>query len=220
MTQRYFITATGTGIGKTLVTTGLCTQLRASGKKVTALKPVISGYDAHDPQSDTALIMAASGVTRIDDVSPWRFAAPLSPNMAAEKESREVDFNAVVEFCQNAAADYVLVEGAGGVMAPINNSHTMLDLMGALNWPVILVAGTHLGSISHTLTALGALHMCGMKVKALVLSESENGVSIEDTLATLQHFIAREIPVVKIPRLATKLEMWKFVPDISWICNL
>ena len=80
--------------------------------------------------------------------------------MAARKEGKAVDFGALVDFCRRAIAacpGTLLIEGIGGVMVPLDEKHTVLDWMAALNIPVVLVAGSYLGSLSHTLTALDAM---------------------------------------------------------------
>jgi len=219
-----FITSSGTNIGKTLVTTALCWQLRQSGKTVTALKPVITGYDPKDVQSDTALILESCGLPHspamAEAISPWRFAAPLAPNMAAAQEEKPpVDLEALVAFCQEGRGDYTLVEGIGGVMSPINDRHTVLDWIGALGWPAIVMAGSYLGSISHALTAVEVVRARNVPVCAVVVSASESGVLLEDVVATLEKFLLPAVPVVKIPRLAAKGDLWKHVPPISWICT-
>jgi dethiobiotin synthetase len=90
--------------------------------------------------------------------------------------------------------------------------------MVALNWPVILVVGSYLGSISHTLTALETLRTNGLKVAALVVSESfPADVSLADTAMALENFVPLNIPIVKIPRLQDGAEKWKDAPNISWI---
>src|ERR1700742_1699063 len=102
----FFVTATGTDIGKTYVASGLIRHWRAAGHTVDALKPVASGFDpAAAGESDTSVLLMALGrpvgPAEIDGVSPWRFAAPLSPDMAAERESRNIDFDAVVKFSRD-----------------------------------------------------------------------------------------------------------------------
>ncbi|HEY5347600.1 MAG TPA: dethiobiotin synthase [Rhizomicrobium sp.] len=189
----YFITGTGTDIGKTFVTAGLIRHLRAEGKRVTALKPVISGFD--DPaQSDSGILLTALGeaVTKaaLDRISPWRFAAPLSPDMAASREGREIDFAALVEYCRAPHDDTLLIEGVGGVMVPLDASHTVLDWMVALKLPVILVAGTYLGSLSHTLTAARTLEQARLTIAALVVNESEeSAVPMDESIMVLRRFL-------------------------------
>lgn len=226
MTASFFITATGTDIGKTLVTTALCWQLKQRGFNVTALKPVISGFSADDMKSDSALILKSCNLTptpaMLKTISPWQFVAPLSPNLAAQKEKKFIVFEEVVAFCEEHAAmksDAVLVEGAGGLMTPLDDRHTMLDCMDRLRWPVILVAGTYLGAISHTLTALEVLRQRHIPVSAVVLSESKStDVSLAETVEGLSPFIPAQIPLVKLPRIQSQSEMWMHVPNISWIC--
>ena len=202
-----FITATGTDIGKTFVTAGLVRHFRSVGRKVDALKPIVSGFDpAFSVVSDPGVLLAAMGkpVTpaEIERISPFRFAAPLSPDMAARKENRALDFDAVVDFSRHAGPDrMLLIEGVGGVMVPLNQRDTVLDWMTALGFPLILVTGSYLGSISHTLTCLEVIWQRHLAIKALIVNESPNStVTVEDTIATLTPF-AGEIPVLGLPRL-------------------
>lgn len=223
----FFITGTGTGIGKTAITASLCWQLHKKNRAVTALKPVISGYDPRDMESDPALILQSCGITPtpvlMETISPWRYATPLAPNMAAAREGGEVDMDQLIAFCREyalLAPDILLVEGAGGVMAPVNNRYTMLDWMQALGWPVILVCGSYLGAISHALTAYEALHLRRLRVHAVVVSESETStVDLDETVASLELFLPKDIPVVKIFRIITNDDIWKQMPSISWLCD-
>jgi dethiobiotin synthetase len=203
-----FITATGTDIGKTFVAAGLIRHWRTAGREVDALKPVVTGYEpATADASDTAVLLSALGrpvsPSEIDRMSPWRFTAPLSPDMAARREHRTVDFDALVKFSRHAVGNSkgrLLIEGVGGVMVPLDDTHTVLDWMAALNIPVVLVAGSYLGSLSHTLTSLHALRQRSLVIKTLVINETPGAtVPIADTVATLKRFAAR-IPIVALPR--------------------
>ena len=205
-----FITATGTDIGKTFVTMGLVRHIRAAGRTVDAIKPVVSGFDSDAWQeSDPARLLAALGrpitLEEAGRVSPWRFAAPLSPHMAARREGGAIEFQEVVEFCRRSMAarrGVLLIEGIGGIMVPLDDRRTVLDWMSVLRIPIILVAGTYVGTMSHTLTSLEVLVRRNLNVAAVVISESEaSAASLDDTLATLQRFAA-SIDVVGIPRLA------------------
>jgi dethiobiotin synthetase len=204
-----FVTATGTDIGKTFVTTGLIRHLRGAGRTVAAIKPVVSGFDPASWQaSDPAVLLAALGrpvtLQEVEAVSPWRFKAPLSPHMAARCEGRTIAFLEVVEFCRRAMAErrgVLLIEGVGGVMVPFDDRHTVLDLMSMLRIPVVLVAGSYVGTISHTLTALEVLARRNLDIAGVVVSESEaSAASLADTVATVQQF-ADALEVVGIPRL-------------------
>ena len=205
MMSAIFITGTGTGIGKTFVTAGLLRSLRAAAIPASAIKPVLSGYDTA-PGSDPALLLEAMGEPVTDatvaTLSPFRFTAPLSPDMAALREGRSIDFAAVLAFCHNAAAarGLTLIEGVGGVMVPLTNRHTTLDLMVALALPIVLVAGSYLGSISHTLTAMAALTQAGLDDITLILNDSgTNEVPLPETVATLARFLP-ETPLHILPR--------------------
>jgi dethiobiotin synthetase len=201
-----FVTSTGTGIGKTFVTAGLIHYLREEGRKVEAFKPVISGFDPRlVGESDTGMLLSALGrpSSEIERISPWRFAAPLSPDMAAAKEDRSLDFDALVRFSQSALAapaDAVLIEGVGGIMVPLDRTHTVLDWMAALEIPLLLVAGSYLGSISHTLSAVTVLRQQGLKLAMIVVSESEGSdVGLDETAGAISRF-ARDVGIVALPR--------------------
>lgn len=205
-----FITGTGTDIGKTFVTAALIREFRRRGRKIAALKPVASGIDpAQLAGSDPGILLAALGeaVTpaALDRIAPWRFRAPLSPDMAAARENRTVDFAALVAHSRSAVAavDMLLIEGVGGVMVPLDAQHTVLDWMAALQLPLVVISGSYLGAISHTLTALEALRARGLAIATLVVDETPaSTVPLDETAATIARFVAG-LPVIKLPRLAS-----------------
>jgi dethiobiotin synthetase len=192
-----FVTATGTDVGKTFVTAGLVHNLRTRGRSVEALKPVASGFDHARPEaSDPGILLDALGRDVTQDalarISPWRFAAPLSPDMAARREGRRIDFDALVEFCRRAMqrdADALLIEGVGGIMVPLDEWHTVLDWMVALRLPLLLVAGSYLGTISHTLSALDVVKRYGLDIAAVVVSETLGSpVGLGETVSAIARF--------------------------------
>jgi dethiobiotin synthetase len=202
-----FVTGTGTDVGKTFLSAALIRHWRTAGRAVAALKPVASGFDpATAAMSDPGVLLAALGrpLTDVETISPWRLAAPLSPDMAAAREGRALDFDAIVEFSREKArsADRVLIEGVGGIMVPLDERHTVLDWMSALRLPVLLVAGSYLGTISHTLTALRVLAQRNLTVAAVAVSESAvPGAPLDETVATIARF-ADLVEVVGVPRLS------------------
>jgi|SRR5215813_4644770 len=202
-----FITATGTDIGKTFVTAGLVRHLRETGRAVEALKPVVTGFDATSvAASDPAVLLDALGrpMSDIARIAPWRFKAPLSPDMAASREGRALEFAALVSFCRDAlesAQDALLIEGVGGVMVPLDERHTVLDWMVELRIPVVLVVGSYLGTISHTLSALDVLMRRDLHVAAVVINESAGStVPLADTAASIGRF-CQAVPVLPLPRM-------------------
>ena len=205
----YFVTSTGTDVGKTFVTAGLIRYLRTSNQAVGALKPVVSGYDSSVVEtSDPAVLLGALGrpvsAQEITAIAPWRFRAPLSPDLAAARENRGIVFDELVEFSRTAVArnnGILFIEGVGGIMVPIDAQRTVLDWMAALGIPLLLVVGGYLGTISHTLTALDVLAQRELSLAAIVVSESErNPVELEDTVASIARF-ASGVDVIGLPRL-------------------
>ncbi len=205
----FFITATGTDIGKTFVTAGLIRYLRQSNQPVGALKPVVSGYDSSVVEtSDPAVLLRALGrpvsAEEVQKIAPFRFRAPLSPDLAAAREGRAVDFDALLTFSRDVIAAHqglLFIEGVGGIMVPLDARRTVLDWMAELKLPVLLVVGGYLGTISHTLTALDVLARRELSVAAIVVSEGERDrVPLDDTVASIAQF-ADAIPVIGLPRL-------------------
>jgi dethiobiotin synthetase len=222
-----FVTGVGTGVGKTLVTTILGHQLREMGLRVKALKPVVSGYVEGDPECDPALILRSLGIAptkeAIAAITPWRFAAPISPHLAARRESRSVSREDVVRFCRQAGEDaraIRLIEGAGGVMSPMTSDATCLDLIADLGDPVVLVTGTYLGTLSHTLTALEALRGRDATVRGIVVSESAESVGLAETIEGLRSFGVADIPIYLLPRLAgDPSSRWRTAPPLTSLCE-
>ena len=204
-----FVTATGTDIGKTFVACGMIRELRARGRAVNALKPIVTGFDAQAAHmSDTGRLLAALGraVTpdEIAQVSPFRLREPLSPDMAARIEGASIDLEALNTLCGNAISrrkDALIIEGIGGIMVPLDERHTVLDWMIEIGLPAILVAGSYVGTLSHTLSALDVLARHKLKVAAVVVSESPgSAATLADTADTIRRFAAN-VDVFALPRL-------------------
>ncbi len=201
-----FVTSSGTEIGKTYVSAMLTRELKAR-----VIKPLVSGIDEETfPESDPAQLLAAMGepVTYENAglVSRWRFQAALSPDMAAKRENRVIDFDELVAECVSAARahDPLVIEGVGGLMVPLDGTHTVLDWMKALKAKTdlapLLVVGAYLGTISHTLTTLAVMEREGLAPRAIVVSEKEPGpVPVEETAETIARF-AGATPVRVVPR--------------------
>ncbi len=218
-----FITASGTGTGKTLIACALCHQLRARSLRVQGLKPVISGFDpAEAGESDTGLILRSLGreisADSIAGISPFRFEAPLAPNMAAKREGREIALGGIIDFCRQRAADdfdVTLIEGVGGVMAPLTDEATVIDWMAALGFPALVVLGSYLGAISHGLTALGALAARAIPIAGIIVNESsESPVDLAETVDNFRRFLPGH-RIIAVPRIAPGPNPWQRVPDLT-----
>lgn len=193
------VVGAGTGIGKTYLTAALTQALRAAGRSVITVKPLASGVPSlADPDflvSDTALLLAAQDLPvtaeTVAACTPWRFAAPLAPDLAAAREGRHLSLDDLVAWCEQrfpaespTAAEgnggetgsqdepVLLIEGVGGVMSPVTDEATGLDWLKALGLPALLVSGSYLGSISHTLTAAETLRAHAVRLAGIVVSES------------------------------------------------
>lgn len=200
------MTASGTELGKTFVTCALLEELGRIPLRVRALKPVATGFDAAELEaSDTGCLLAAQGfepsTAQLDAVSPWRFAAPLSPDMAAAREGRLIPFDELLRFCRASDGyDLTLIEGIGGVMVPLDGRHTVVDWIAALGAPALLVTGSYLGALSHALTAAGALRARSVELLGVIVSESlEQPVPLDETREVLERFLA-PTPVIALPR--------------------
>lgn len=221
----YFVTSTGTDIGKTFVTAALIRYMRESNQPVAALKPIVSGYDSSVAEtSDPAVLLAALGrrmsADEVERIAPWRFRAPLAPDLAAAREGRRVDFVELVEFSRaaiNGAKGPLFIEGVGGIMVPLDGRCTVLDWMTALDIPLLLIVGGYLGTISHTLTALDVLAQRKLTIAAIVVSESDrDAVALDDTVASIERF-SNGVEVVGLPRLPAGITHH---PAIARIANL
>jgi dethiobiotin synthetase len=208
MAKPFFVTASGTDVGKTYVTAAMIRAARVRGLRVDAIKPVLSGFDPAQPAvSDTGVLAEALGrdlsPELIHLMTPWRYRAALSPDMAAAREGQVIPVDQVIAYARGAAmastADVFFAEGAGGVVVPLDARRTIRDLIVALRWPVILVGGTYLGTISHTVTALEAL-TGRAQLAAIVLSESPvSPVPPEETAAAVARF-SGGVPIHIVPR--------------------
>jgi dethiobiotin synthetase len=206
---RVFVTATGTDVGKTFLLCALAQELRARRLKLRVLKPVATGFDArHAEQSDTGRLLIAQGralsAANVDATTPWRFGAPLSPDTAARRENRTLLFAELIAFCKERGnVDVTLIEGIGGVMVPLDAEHTVLDWIARVRSKIVLVAGSYLGTLSHTLTAVACLQARGLGLTADVVSESrEQPMPLAETADALRQRLP-DVPVIALPRVGT-----------------
>jgi dethiobiotin synthetase len=203
-----FVAGAQTEIGKTHVACGLVRAARDEGLAVDALKPVVSDFDEADwAGSDPGRLLSALGGPltgeALANLSPWRFRAPLAPPSAARLEGRPLPFGPVVAFCRGriaaSPADLLVVEGVGGLMSPIAEGATSLDLLEALGAASVLVGGGYLGAISHILTALAVMRARGRPPAAVLVSQAAepDAPDFRDTVALVQEHAgeARVIPV-------------------------
>lgn len=178
-TSGLFITGTDTSVGKTYVTCMIAREMRARGIRVGAYKPACSGAepgpDGELRWSDVeALVDACGGEIRAEHVCPQRFAAPLAPPVAARTEGRAVDAGLLRSAAEwwHGRVELLLVEGAGGLLAPISETDLVADLAADLRFPLVIVARLGLGTINHTLLTVDAAERRGLPIAGIVLNES------------------------------------------------
>jgi len=196
----FFITGTDTGIGKTALSALLLAELRQRGINAAPMKPVqtgcaVQGSEFRVPDLDYSLSMAGMKVSENDRalMSPYRFEPACSPHLAAELAGTEIEINRIVSAAQELAAEYdtLIVEGAGGVLVPLNRRELMLDLMVKLHLPVIIAARPGLGTINHTLLSIRTLKSAGLDIAGVVFVASEPGepgLIEEDNAVTVEQF--------------------------------
>jgi dethiobiotin synthetase len=162
-----FITGTDTGVGKTVVAGAIAAWLRQQGSRVGVLKPVATGCERRREGLVSAdaefLAHCADSPHPLDLICPVRYAEPLAPAVAAERAGQPVDWAAVQRSLDLIArdSDILVVEGVGGAMVPLDERHTVLDLVQWLGLATVVVARAGLGTINHTLLTVNALRAVG-----------------------------------------------------------
>lgn len=193
MTQAYFITGTDTEIGKTHATCALLAHASRAGLRALALKPVAAGVDADGHNDDVQRLMSASNVVLASQtINPWLLAEPVSPHIAARHAGLEITLSPIINSYQSARAraDVVLVEGVGGLYAPLSDTLSQPDLIRALDIPVILVVGLRLGCLNHALLTIAALRQEGCRLAGWIGNlVAPEFLAQDDNIATLHQRI-------------------------------
>jgi dethiobiotin synthetase len=189
MNRRFFVTGTDTGIGKTVLSALLCSALDA-----TYWKPIQTGTLE---TTDRQMVMRLAGIGE-DRTLPevYSFVPPVSPHLAARWAGVQIDLSRI-QIPADLRQQALVVEGAGGVLVPLNDRQFMLDLIVKLKLPAILAARSSLGTINHTLLSLTALHSAEVPVHGVVLIGDAN----QDNRETIERFGHAKV-IGEIPRLA------------------
>jgi dethiobiotin synthetase len=207
----FFVTGTGTEVGKTTVAAALAHTLAAGGERVAVFKPAVTGLD-EPGETDHALLRRASGSRQSDEeIAPYRYGPPASPHLAAAQAGEEIDPERLRTGARAAAeaADVLVCEGVGGLLVPLawrldravrdkGASYLVRDFAADLELPVIVAASPGLGTINHTLLTVESARAAGLDVTAVVLTpwpeqstaiESSNRETIESLSATPVHVL-------------------------------
>ena len=168
-----FVTGTDTGVGKSVVAAAICAGLAASGVRVAAFKPVVTGLD--DPPGDWPydheLLASVTGQDPAA-VAPWRFGPPASPHLAAELDGTTLEPPELLAAARRAGAwaDALVCEGVGGLMVPITPGYLVRDFALDMRMPLIVAARPGLGTINHTLLTVEAARAAGLEPLAVVMT--------------------------------------------------
>ena len=176
MAKAIFITGTDTGVGKSIAAAAIALLLRRQGHAVGIMKPVTSGCLERDGvlvSLDAELLSFAAGVPLTPDCTPYLLKAPLAPSVAASQEGVRIDFQVIREAYLRIAGQYefVIVEGAGGLMVPLAGGLLMADLAAHLALPIAVVARPGLGTINHTLLTTFCARNLGLEVKGVIINQ-------------------------------------------------
>lgn len=207
-----FVTGTDTEVGKTVLTAAVCASLTASGERVAAFKPVVTGLDDDPgdwPRDHELLAQVASAGQSPDEVAPLRFGPAVSPHLAAELAGTTIEPHALVRAAQAAGerADALICEGVGGLMVPLTSGYSIRDLALDLHLPVLIAARPGLGTINHTLLTIEAARTAGLEVRAAVLTPwPDEPTAMEEsnraTIAQLGDVTVAGLPVTSPSALA------------------
>ncbi|HLC21802.1 MAG TPA: dethiobiotin synthase [Candidatus Methylomirabilis sp.] len=207
-----FVTGTDTGVGKTLITAALAAALRERGIDVGVMKPIETGCPIRHgrllPMDALTLREASGSRDALDLINPYRFREPLAPMVAAQRAGRRIDIGVLKERFGRLASRHsaVLVEGAGGLLVPITEHASFLDLSAILRLPLLVVIGSRLGALNHArLTVEAALH-ARQPVAGAILNQpsADRSLARRTNLSTLRQLlqvpVLGEIPYVAGPR--------------------
>ena len=206
--KKIFITGTGTDVGKTIVTAGIAALAVDAGMRVAVIKPVQTGIPEYT--ADIREIRALSpGIIDIpvEASSAYTFTLPASPHLAAAEEGVRVSMRAMLDFVDKAerdlSPDILIIEGAGGVLVPLNEEETFVDFMKELGAPVLVVALAGLGTINHTLLTLEQLKRSDVPISGVIINRYpvSPGVIERDNVTTIEKFSGIRV-LAKIRELA------------------
>lgn len=170
-----FITGTDTDVGKTVIAAGLALVLRDRGMKVGVMKPVATGCYGGEERlisQDAAFLMEAAQNEYPPLTSPSRFRNPLSPNVAAMLEKKEVNVSNILKSYRQLQKhyDFIIVEGIGGLMVPLKKDYYVANLIRDMGLPIVIVSYAGLGAINHTLLTVDAATIRGLDVRGIIFN--------------------------------------------------
>ncbi len=206
-----FITGTDTCVGKTVFSAALAKLLKKRGINVGVMKPVTSGCNERNGRlvsADAELLAWSAGVEMDQEVAPYLFKEPIAPSAAAEMEHKKIEFSRIVAAYHRLAEehDFVIVEGAGGLMVPLAGGLMVADLIKLLDLPLLVVARPNLGTVNHTILTCFVARELGLEVKGTIINNYPD--SPDSAESTAPHLIDSLSGVPLLARLPA-------LPDID-----
>lgn len=194
MRKRFFITGTGTEVGKTLMAIGLLTKAKAKGLSTMALKPLAAGGRLTEDglRNEDALSLQAAMTESLpyEQINPVVLDQPIAPHIAAEQQGRNITVSQLAGYCRGAFTknvDFTLVEGAGGWRVPVNRHEQLSALAAELDLPVILVVGMKLGCLNHALLTEEAIRRDGLRIAGWIANRRDPDMAgFEENVDTLK----------------------------------
>jgi len=221
-----FVTGTGTGVGKTILSAALLAAMAAAGERVRAHKPVVTGLDDRSQTRwppDHELLASVASMSP-EEVAPLRYGPAVSPHLAARLAGEAIDPADLIARARRAGTGEgaLIVEGVGGLLVPLTDELTVRDLAAALGLPVVIAAGAGLGTINHTLLTLEAANSAGLDVRAVVLTPwpetpTELERSNRDTIAHLGKVEVVGLSRVRNPGAADLARAGAGLPRRRWL---
>lgn len=221
-----FITATDTGVGKTVLAAAVLAAMTAEGMRARAHKPVLTGLDEAAEQDgwplDHELLALAAGGTRPEQVAPLRYGPAVSPHLAAAMAGERIESRRLLAESRPRAGETIVVEGVGGLLTPFADDFTVRELAAALGLPVVIAARPGLGSINHTLLTIEAARAAGLDVRAVVLTPwPRRPATLErsnrETIAGMGAVDVACLPVVRAPRREELARAGAALPWHAWL---
>src|SRR5688572_27449774 len=211
-TRVIFVTGTDTNVGKTVVTALISAHLAGKGIDFRALKPFCSGE-----RTDAQLLHELQqGSLSLEEINPFYFADPVSPWAAGRLAGRTISFEQTLDylFGQRAACELLLIEGAGGLLAPLGRTFNAADLIARLGAEVILVAPNRLGVMNHTLLTMEALAARKVSKVKIALTDVNSGDPAAQTNEEDLRFVLDGVEIQRIPFFR------EYKPKATFVCSV
>ncbi|WP_413374873.1 dethiobiotin synthase [Alkalihalobacillus sp. 1P02AB] len=203
-----FVTGTDTGVGKTVISSGIAAVLKEEGIDIGVFKPMLSGINRSNPMSDTAWLKRMSNTSlTLEEITPFQFEKPLAPAIAQELEGTNIKLEDIIKNWKQIRKkhNYFIIEGAGGIAVPLGQGFLVSDLIKALDLPVLIVARSQLGTINHTFLTIEYAKRLGLSVIGVIINGMNDNPNLFEDRNPLLLKQMSNIPILGITPKITDL---------------